>query len=54
MRVEAASLFQNRDFPVRNEYRALLGGLFARQFGLNNSQMAQVFAGVPPSDMGLL
>ena len=54
VRVEAASLFQNRDFPVRNEYRALLGGLFARQFGLNNSQMAQVFAGVPPSDMGLL
>lgn len=54
VRVEAASLFQNRDFPVRNEYRSVLGGLFARQFGLGSNQLAQVFAGAAPSDIGLL
>jgi len=28
-KVERASLFQDRDYPVLNEYRAVLGGLFA-------------------------
>ena len=34
VKVEQATLFQNRDYPVINEYRALLGGLFARVYGL--------------------
>ena len=54
VRVEQASLFQNRDYPVLNEYRAVLGGLFARQFGLNGKQLEQVFAGVAPRDIGLM
>ncbi|MBU3740166.1 MAG: DUF1501 domain-containing protein, partial [Rhodoferax sp.] len=33
VRVEQATLFQNRDYPVLNEYRSLLGGLLARQYG---------------------
>ncbi len=53
-RVEQATLFQNRDLPVRNEYRALLAGLFRRQFGLGDAQLAQVFAGVAPRDLGLI
>ncbi|EHR73382.1 hypothetical protein BurJ1DRAFT_4596 [Burkholderiales bacterium JOSHI_001] len=53
-RLEAAALFQNRDLPVLNDYRALLGGLFARQFGLNAAQVAQVFPGVTGRDLGLL
>jgi uncharacterized protein (DUF1501 family) len=54
VRVEQASLFQNRDYPVLNEYRAVLGGLFARQFGLNGKQLDQVFSGVVSRDLGLV
>ncbi len=52
--VTPATLFQNRDFPVLNEYRAVLGGLFARQYGLNATQLERVFAGVKPRDLGLV
>ncbi len=54
VRVDAATLFQDRDFPVMNEYRAVLGGLFARQFGLRPAQLDRVFAGVAPRDLKLL
>jgi uncharacterized protein (DUF1501 family) len=54
VRVEAATLFQNRDYQVCNEYRAVLGGLFARQFGLDRGRLEQVFAGARPIDLGLL
>ena len=52
--VDQAHLFQNRDLPVLNEYRAVLGGLFARQFGLRPAQLAKVFDGVAPRDLGLV
>lgn len=52
--VAQKNLFQDRDFPVLNEYRAVLGGLFARLYGLNTQQMAQVFSGVLPRDVGLV
>lgn len=45
VRVDAASLFQNRDYPVLNEYRAVLAGLFERMYGLSPSQLEQVFPG---------
>src|SRR5450830_720470 len=48
LRVEAASLNQNRDFPVLNEYRAVFGGLFARMYGLNPQQLDRIFSGVKP------
>ncbi|TAM47599.1 MAG: DUF1501 domain-containing protein, partial [Burkholderiaceae bacterium] len=54
VRVEQATLFQNRDYPVKNEYRALLAGLFQRQFGLNASQLNQVFADIAPRDLTLV
>ena len=54
VRVEASTLFQDRDFLVKNEYRAVLGGLFARQFGLRPAQLDTVFAGVAPRDLKLL
>ena len=54
LRVDASTLFQNRDYPVLNEYRAVLGGLFARQFGLSGKQLEQVFAGVTARDVGLI
>ena len=52
--VRPETLFQNRDYPVLNEYRAVLGGLFARQFGLRPAQLAKVFEGVTPRDLGLV
>ena len=52
--VKAASLFQNRDWPVLNEYRALLGGLFKRMYGLNDAQLATVFPGASARDLGLV
>ena len=52
--VDAAHLFQNRDYPVLNEYRAMFGGLFARLYGLSKPQLQQVFAGVAGRDIGLV
>ena len=49
-----ANLFQNRDMPVLNEYRAVLGGLFQRTFSLSPAQLQQVFAGVKPVDLRLV
>ena len=54
MPVTAANLFQNRDYAVLNEYRSLLGGLLARQFGLSPAQLASVFPGAEPRELGLL
>jgi uncharacterized protein (DUF1501 family) len=48
------NLFQNRDYPVLNEYRSVLGGLLARQFGLSPAQQAAVFPGAQPRDLGLI
>ena len=52
--VQAGTLFQKRDYPVLNEYRAMFGGLFSRMYGLNASQLERVFPGVKPKDLGLL
>jgi uncharacterized protein (DUF1501 family) len=54
VRVEPSTLFQNRDFPVLNDYRSVLGGIFARQYGLNPSQLGQVFPGAQFRDLGLV
>ncbi len=48
------TLFQNRDYPVLNEYRAVFGGIFARMYGLNDKQIDQIFTGVKPRDLALI
>jgi uncharacterized protein (DUF1501 family) len=53
-RVEQATLFQNRDFPVLNEYRAVLGGLFKRCYGFSNARIAEIFSNTEPKDIQLL
>jgi uncharacterized protein (DUF1501 family) len=53
-RVEQATLFQNRDYPILNEYRSVLGGLFGRMYGLRQQQIEQVFAQTRSSDIGLV
>jgi uncharacterized protein (DUF1501 family) len=54
MRIERSTLFQNRDYPVLNEYRAVLAGLFGRMFGLSGTELDRVFPGVHARDIGLL
>jgi uncharacterized protein (DUF1501 family) len=52
--VTRATLLQDRDLPVLNNYRDILGGLLRRQFGLNPAQLAKVFPGATARDIGLL
>jgi len=52
--VSQATLLQNRDYPVLNDYRAVLGGLFARLYGLSPSQLQRIFPNVAPVDLGLV
>lgn len=49
-----ATLFQNRDHAVLNEYRAVLGGLFQRMYGLSTAQVARVFGGATTKDLRLV
>jgi uncharacterized protein (DUF1501 family) len=53
VKVEQGTLFQNRDYPVINEYRVILAGLFGRIYGLQPDRMQKVFPGVRPKDLGL-
>ena len=52
--VRAETLFQNRDYPVLNEYRATLGGLFGRMYGLSAARLDRVFPGAAGRDAGLV
>ncbi len=54
VRVDEAALFQHRDYPVLNDYRAVFAGLFARVYGLSDAQLACVFADVRAADLGLV
>jgi uncharacterized protein (DUF1501 family) len=49
-----ASLNQNRDYPVINEYRAMLAGLFQRLYGLDGRRLEAVFPGARPADLRLV
>lgn len=52
--VAQAQLFQDRDYPVLTHYRALLGGLLQRLWGLDRAQLEQVFPGAAPRDLLLV
>jgi uncharacterized protein (DUF1501 family) len=52
--VDQAHLFQGRDYPVLNDYRALFGGLLQRMYGLDQGGLQRVFASAQPRDLGLL
>lgn len=49
-----ATLNQNRDYPVINEYRAMLGGLFQRIYGLDARRLGVIFPGAPSRDLRLV
>jgi len=52
--VNQANLFQDRDWPVLTDYRALIGGILRKSHGLSQAQMAQIFPQVQPADLGLI
>lgn len=52
--VTQSNLFQNRDFPVLNDYRAVLGGLMLQLYGLSAAQIATVFPGTKAANLGLI
>ncbi|MEX8494089.1 DUF1501 domain-containing protein [Sphaerotilus sp.] len=52
--VRQATLFQNRDWPVLNEYRGVFAGLFQQMYGLSAAQLGRVFEGVTPLGLGLV
>ena len=54
VRLEQATLFQNRDLPVLTDYRALFGGLLRRMYGLDAARLEIVFPGAHGKDLGLV
>jgi uncharacterized protein (DUF1501 family) len=54
LKIEQASLFQNRDYPVLTDYRAMFAGLFQRLYGLDGSGVQRIFPGVHPAELGLV
>lgn len=52
--VDAKSLLQNRDYPVLNNYRDLLGGLMHRMYGLSAADIDRVFPQAKPTDLHLV
>lgn len=53
-RVQQSMLLQDRDYPVLNNYRALLAGIYTRLWGLGSKQMEYVFPKAKPVDLQLI
>jgi uncharacterized protein (DUF1501 family) len=52
--VDRGTLFQDRDYPVLNDYRAVLSGLFRSLWSLSPDHLEQIFPGVVPVDLKLV
>ena len=52
--ISRPTLFQDRDYPVLNDYRSLLGGLFRSMWSLNAAQLQQIFPQTQPADLKLV
>ena len=52
--LERPNLFQDRDYPVLNDYRAVLGDLFRSMWGLTSEQCAQIFPQTTPTRLNLV
>jgi uncharacterized protein (DUF1501 family) len=52
--ISAGTLLDDRDLPVLNDYRAVLGGLFGRLWGLSPERLDRVFPRSAPTDLGLV
>ena len=54
VRVAQNTLFQDRDYPVLNNYRGVLAGIFATLWGLGPRQLEVIFPGARPLDLKLV
>lgn len=54
VRADEAHLFQNRDWPVLTDYRALLACLIGRLYGLDQNALRRVFPGNDPANLALI
>jgi uncharacterized protein (DUF1501 family) len=52
--LERANLFQDRDYPVLNDYRALLADLFRSMWGLTDAQCSTIFPHTTPARLNLV
>lgn len=52
--VRLDTLHQGRDWPVLNDYRGVLAGLFRTMYGLSAAQLGRVFEGAAPLGLGLV
>jgi len=53
-RLTRGTLFQDRDYPVLNDYRAVLGGLFRSLWDLSPVQSSRIFEQTPLLDLKLV
>ena len=54
VKVDRQNLFQDRDYPVLNDYRSVFGGLFASLWGLTSEQVQRVFPGSTATSLQLV
>ncbi len=54
VKLSPETLNEKRDYPVLTDYRALLGGLFQRMYGLDQARLQAVFPKAPPKDLRLV
>jgi uncharacterized protein (DUF1501 family) len=53
-RLARGTLFQDRDCPVLNDYRSVLGGLFRTLWGFSPAQSSRIFPQAAPVDLKLV
>jgi uncharacterized protein (DUF1501 family) len=54
VRVAHDTLFQDRDYPVLNDYRSVLAGVFGTLWGFGPQQLDVIFPGARPLDLKLV
>ena len=54
VKVARATLNDDRDFPVLNEVRSVLGGVFQKLYGLGPASLGRIFPGARPVDLGII
>ncbi|HEY5410507.1 MAG TPA: DUF1501 domain-containing protein [Caulobacteraceae bacterium] len=54
VKIAPETLNENRDYPVLTDYRAMLGGLFQRIYGLDQTRLQAVFPQATPKDLQIV
>jgi uncharacterized protein (DUF1501 family) len=54
VKLSPATLNDNRDYPVLTDYRALMGGVFQRLYGLDQTRLQAVFPKAAPKDLQIV